>query len=123
MLRIRGEWAKAELELASVCEELGTWHVGHAAGAFYELGEVSLHRGDLEAAAHAFAKCKELGHRALPGLASLELTRENAEAAVALLDEGLAATSDRIRSLSAAPRGGRGAAGDWEGGRSRVGGR
>ena len=51
MLRIRGEWAKAELELASVCEELGTWDVGHTAGAFYELGEVSLNRGDLEAAA------------------------------------------------------------------------
>ncbi len=96
MLRIRGEWAKAELELASICEELGTWHVGHAAAAYYELGEVSLRRGDLEAAAHAFAKCKELGHRALPGLASLELVRGNPETAVALLDEGLAAISDRL---------------------------
>jgi class 3 adenylate cyclase/ATP/maltotriose-dependent transcriptional regulator MalT len=96
MLRIRGEWAKAELELASVCEEVGTWHVGHAAAAYYELGEVSLHRGDLEAAAHAFAECKELGHRALPGLASLELVRGNPETAVALLDEGLAAMSDRL---------------------------
>ena len=96
MLRIRGEWAKAELELASVCEEVGTWHVGHAAAAYYELGEVSLHRGDLEAAAHAFAECKELGHRALPGLASLELVRGNPATAVALLDEGLAAMSDRL---------------------------
>ncbi len=96
MLRIRGEWAKAELELASVCEELGTWHIGHAAGAFYELGEVSLYRGDLEAAAHAFAKCKELGHRGLPGLASLELTRGNPVTALALLEEGLGATSDQF---------------------------
>ncbi len=96
MLRIRGEWAKTELELASVCEEVGTWHVGHAAAAYYELGEVSLHRGDLEAAAHAFAECKDLGHRALPGLASLELVRGNPETAVALLDEGLATMSDRL---------------------------
>ena len=96
MLRIRGEWAKAELELASVCEELGTWDVGHAAGAYYELGEVSLRRGDLEAAAHAFVMCKELGHRALPGLASLELTRGNTKTAAALLDEGLAVTSDQF---------------------------
>jgi class 3 adenylate cyclase len=96
MLRIRGEWTKAELELASVCEELGTWHVGHAAGAYYELGEVSLRRGDLEAAAHAFAACKELGHRALPGFASLELARGNPDTAAALLEEGLAATSDRF---------------------------
>ena len=96
MLRIRGQWAKAELELVSICEEVGTWHVGHAAGAFYELGEVSLYRGDLQAAGHAFAKCKELGHSALPGLASLELVRGNTQAAASLVDEGLAATSDRF---------------------------
>ncbi len=98
MLRIRGEWTKAEVELASVCEELGTWDVGHAAIAYYELGEVSLRRGDLEAAGHAFAECKELGHRALPGLASLELARDNPDAAMALLDEGLATTTDKFKS-------------------------
>jgi class 3 adenylate cyclase len=94
MLRIRGEWAKAEVELASVCEELGTWDVGHSGIAYYELGEVSLRRGDFEAAAKAFAKCKELGRTALPGLASLELVKGNPETAMTLLDEGMTTTSD-----------------------------
>ena len=50
LLRIRGDWAKAELEMASVCDDLGTWGTGHLATAHHELGELSLRRGDLTAA-------------------------------------------------------------------------
>jgi class 3 adenylate cyclase len=94
MLRIRGEWTKAEIETASVCDELGSWHSGHVAIAHYELGEISLRRGDLTAAAEAFAHCRELGHTPLPGMASLELAAGNPEAARALVLDELSTTSD-----------------------------
>ena len=73
ILRVRGEWTKAEVELASVCDDLASWHDGHVSIAHYELGEISLRRGDLAAAAQAFAHCREHGHSQLPGMASLEL--------------------------------------------------
>ena len=93
LLRIRGEWAKAELEMASVCDDLGSWHQPHVAVAQYELGELSLRRGDVAGAAEAFAQCRELGHSAMPGMASAELASGNPEAAVALIRSELAARS------------------------------
>lgn len=105
IMRVRGEWTKAEVELASLCDQLGTWHVGHVASAHYELGVLSLHRGDLSAAATAFAQSRELGHTTLPGAAWLELASGNAEAAIALLQSELAIASaplDRLTLLPAA---------------------
>ena len=96
MLRIRGEWGEGRARVGLGVR--GGRNLARRARRrrLLRAGEASLHRGDLEAAAHAFAECKELGHRALPGLASLELVRGNPATAVALLDEGLAAMSDRL---------------------------
>ncbi|MHB8464680.1 MAG: adenylate/guanylate cyclase domain-containing protein [Acidimicrobiales bacterium] len=94
MLRLRGDWAKAEVEAASVCDELGSWHGGHAAAAYYELGEISMLRGDLESAGEAFARAQEHGHPAQPGRASLELLRGRPQSAVALVEDALRTTTD-----------------------------
>jgi hypothetical protein len=82
--------------MASVCDELGSWHTGHVAIAHYELGELSLRRGDLSAAAEAFAHCRELGHSPLPGMASLELASGNPETALALALGELDTTSEPL---------------------------
>ncbi|MDP9336274.1 MAG: adenylate/guanylate cyclase domain-containing protein [Actinomycetota bacterium] len=105
LLRVRGDWAKAEVEMASVCDDLDAWHPGHVAIAHYELGELSLLRGDLPGAAEAFAHCRELGHSPLPGMASLELARGNPQAAMALVCGELATTNgplERSRLLPVA---------------------
>lgn len=89
--------------MASVCDDLGTWHSGHVATAHYELGELSLRRGDLTAAAGAFAYCRELGHTPLPGMASSELASGHVDTAVALVRAELATTRKpllRSRRLS-----------------------
>jgi class 3 adenylate cyclase len=103
LLRIRGDWAKAELEMASVCDELGSWHTPHVAVAHYELGELSLRRGDLSAATEAFAHCRELGHSPLPGMASLELASGNSEAALALALGELDTTSEPLTRAKLLP--------------------
>ena len=94
LLRIRGDWVKAEVEMASVCDDLGAWHSGHLATAHYELGELSLRRGDLGAAAEAFTRCRELGLSPLPGSASLELASGKPETAAALLRGELSTTNE-----------------------------
>lgn len=102
ILRVRGEWTKAEVELASVCEDLASWHDGHVSIAHYELGEISLRRGDLAAAAQAFAHCREHGYSPLPGMASLELASGRPQVAVALMRAELGTTTqplDRLRLL------------------------
>ena len=105
LLRIRGDWVKAEVEMASVCDDLGAWHSGHVAIAQYELGELSFRRGDLAGAAEAFAQCRELGHSALPGMASVELASGNPEAAVALLRAELTATTRPLARAKLLPVG------------------
>ena len=104
ILRVRGDWVTAEVELASVCDLVGGWDTHHAATAHHELGLLSLRRGDLTAAAEAFAYCREHGQSPLPGMALFELANGNSPAAVALLRGELASTSvpiDRLKLLPA----------------------
>ena len=82
LLRVRGNWISAEIALASVCEQVGGWHPGHAGQAYAELGMLSLHRGDLDAAAVAFVRAREYGSAAQPGLTELALARGEVEVAV-----------------------------------------
>lgn len=103
IMRVRGDWTKAEVELASLCDQLHTWHDGHVATAHYELGVLSLHRGDLAAAATAFARSRELGHTPLPGQAWLELASGNAEAAITMLQSELAMATKPLDRLSLLP--------------------
>jgi tetratricopeptide (TPR) repeat protein len=82
ILRLRGAWIDAQAEAIRASDELrefGTLHiVGHA---FYELGEIRLRTGDLEAAADAFRQAHEHGRDPQPGLALLWLQQGRAHAA------------------------------------------
>jgi class 3 adenylate cyclase len=73
---LRGHWAEAEQEARQACDELERFGLMDAVGyAHYQVGEVRLRMGDLEAAAEAFDRAYEYGHDAQPGLALLHLAR------------------------------------------------
>lgn len=106
ILQQRGEWTEAEVEAARACDELETWDLAHVAVGVYELGMLSLRRGDLPAAQHAFRQVEDLGGSTEPGRATLELLRGRAETASASLKEALEAAGGsalaRARLLPAA---------------------
>jgi class 3 adenylate cyclase len=81
VMLMRGDWSAAEREARAACEELGGFNVEYAAEAFYELGDVKLHIGDLVAAEEAFSRAHELGRDPQPGLARLRLAQGNLKAA------------------------------------------
>ena len=99
VLQHLGQWAEAEVEAARACDELETWDLAHVAVGLYELGMVSLRRGDIRAAEHAFRQVEDLGGTSEPGNATLHLLLGRPEAASASLDEAL----DAMRS-GASPR-------------------
>lgn len=104
IMRLRGEWADAEMEARKACEELRDFSVAYAAGAFYEVGEVRLRVGDLDAAEEAFASAHELGRDPQPGLARIWLERGDANAAMTALSRALAEDApdlERARLLPA----------------------
>jgi class 3 adenylate cyclase len=92
VLQQRGDWAEAELEAARACDELETWDLAHVAVGVYELGMLSLRRGDVAAAEHAFRQVEDLGGSSEPGRATLQLLRGRPEAASASLNEALETT-------------------------------
>jgi len=94
LLRLHGDWSEAESEAARVCDELGSWHVGHVGTAYYELGELSLRKGDLDAADVAFKEAEQRGCAPEPGLTTLRLMRGETEAAAAAIREVLANAAD-----------------------------
>ena len=106
LLRVRGHWSEAEAEVARVFDELATWHVGHVATAYYELGELSLRKGDLDAAREAFDRALELGKVPQPGQALLLLLAGETEGAAVAIRDALDATQtdvpNRARLLPAA---------------------
>ena len=63
-------------------ERLDPQHVGEA---WYEIGEIELRRGDLAAAAAAFAHAADYGKDPQPGLAMLRLAQGDSAVAAALL--------------------------------------
>jgi DNA-binding SARP family transcriptional activator len=88
----RGAWAEAERLARRACASMEKFDVGHAGLAFYQLGEVRLRTGDLDAAGAAFARAAELGTVPQPGTALLDrrtgqLARAAATLAAALADE------------------------------------
>ena len=94
ILQHRGEWAEAEVEAARACDELETWDVAHVAVGLYELGMLSLWRGDVPAAEHAFRQVEALSGSIEPGNATLYLLRGRPEAAAASLNDALDAAGD-----------------------------
>jgi class 3 adenylate cyclase len=106
VLQLRGDWEEAEVEAARACDELASWDAAHVAVGLYELGTLSLRRGDVAAAEHAFREVEQMGGSTQPGRATLELLRGRPETACASLKEALDAAGDdalaRARLLPAA---------------------
>jgi class 3 adenylate cyclase len=111
MKMLQGQWPEAEQEARLACQELQRYRLLDALGyAYYQIGEVRLRMGDLDAAGEAFDRAYEYGDPAQPGLALLQLARgEVAEAgrsiaralAVAAGQEGTPDRATRGRLLPA----------------------
>src|SRR3984893_5411106 len=61
ILQLQGDWEEAEVEAARACDELASWDGAHVAVGLYELGTLSLRRGDVAAAEHAFREVEQMG--------------------------------------------------------------
>jgi tetratricopeptide (TPR) repeat protein len=117
VLMKRGDWAQGEQEALRALEETGRWDLTHSGSMSYELGEMCLHRGDLEGAERAFVRAHQFGFPPRPGLSLVHLARGDVAAATATIDEALAEAGPdpltRARLLPARARIGL-AAGDGE---------
>jgi class 3 adenylate cyclase/tetratricopeptide (TPR) repeat protein len=102
ILRLRGEWPKAEEQAIQACEELHDYNRFVTSGGFYEIGEIRRRRGDFAAAEEAYRKASELGHSPQPGLALLRLAQGKIDAAGAAIKRELA--DDSLDPLSRARR-------------------
>ena len=96
LFQVRGAWDHAEAEATRVCQEVAGIHRTSEAEAFYSVGEIRRLRGDLDGAADAYAKARELGRDPQPGTALMTLAQGRREAALASVTASLAATSDRL---------------------------
>ncbi len=89
IIRLTGDWKKAESEARLACEELRDFSIAYAGEGFYQIGEIRLRLGDFAAAAKSFAEAHELGRDPQPGLAMLHLAQGRTDAARSLLSESL----------------------------------
>jgi class 3 adenylate cyclase len=91
---LRGQWSEAEQEARQACDELQRWGLLDSVGwAHYQIGEVRLRMGDLDAAAESFERAYEFGHDAQPGLSLLQLRRGEVDEAARSIGRALAATA------------------------------
>jgi class 3 adenylate cyclase len=105
IMRLRGAWNDADQELQRATEELADFNPRVAGQAFYEIGEIRLRMGDLEAAEQAFDQARDMARDPEPGLSLLRLAQGKTDAAArsikrALEEESLARL-DRARLLPA----------------------
>jgi DNA-binding CsgD family transcriptional regulator len=106
LLQLGGEWGAA-LEEARLAGERFAGRANEAAAgrALYRQGEILRLRGDLAAAERAYRAASRSGCEPQPGFALLRLAQRRTEAAVAAIEQVLAATPDwveRARQLPAA---------------------
>jgi hypothetical protein len=100
----RGAWVEGEEEALRAVEELRGFNLAHIGPASYELGEIRLRQGKLDAAEDAFLRAHEHGFSPQPGLALLHgIPALNAAAAHArgkleLVVGDAAAAADRLAS-------------------------
>lgn len=82
IIRLRGAWAEAETEARQACAELASHNLlDLASEGFYEIGEIRLRMGDLQAAEEAFRQAHELGRDPNPGMALVRMAQGKADAA------------------------------------------
>ena len=103
VMLMRGDWSAAEREARAACEELGGFNVEYAAEAFYELGDIKLHIGDLVAADEAFSRAHQLGRDPEPGLARLRLAQGNLKAAGTCITGALAEAEAELERAALLP--------------------
>lgn len=96
LLQVHGDWTRAEDEIAQVCRNLEAMNVGAVGLALYELGEVRRMRGDLPAAASAYAQAHEHGIEPQPGLALVWVAEGDPSAALDALKACDARTADPL---------------------------
>ena len=89
IMRLRGEWPRAEEQALAACDELRDYNSFVTAAGYYEIGEIRRRRGDFAAAEEAFASARELGREPEPGLALLRLAQGKVDAAARALKREL----------------------------------
>jgi class 3 adenylate cyclase len=89
VLRLRGEWPKAEEQATQACEELHDYNRQVTAAGFYEIAEIRRRQGNFAAAEEAYRKANELGRDPQPGLALLRLAQGKVDAAAAAIKRSL----------------------------------
>lgn len=89
LLRLHGSWTEAEAEARRASTELDGFISDAAGEAYYELGEIRLLMGDVDAADALFRQAHELGRDPVPGLALLRLEQGRVDSAKALMNRAL----------------------------------
>ena len=102
ILRLRGDWPKAEEQAIQACEELHDYNRSVTAAGFYEIGEIRRRQGAFAAAEEAYRKADDLGRDPQPGLALLRLAQGKVDAAATAIRRALA--SEELDPLSRSKR-------------------
>jgi class 3 adenylate cyclase len=102
ILRLQGEWPKAEQQATQACEELHDYNRPVTAAGFYEIAEIRRRQGNFAAAEEAYRKADELGRDPQPGLALLRLAQGKLDAAAAAIKRTLA--NEQLDPLSRSRR-------------------
>jgi class 3 adenylate cyclase len=103
VMRLRGDWPRAEQTALAACEELLDFDRHITAGGYYEIGEIRRRRGDFAAAEEAYRTANELGRSPQPGLALLQLAEGKVESARAGVDRALEELQDPLARVRALP--------------------
>jgi DNA-binding CsgD family transcriptional regulator len=104
LMQIGGDW-RAALEEARLARERFLQRSNDVAAglASYRQGEVLRLRGDLAAAEQAYREASRRGYEPQPGLALLLVAQNRIDAAVAAIDQVMAATTERVELVRLLP--------------------
>jgi len=103
IMRLRGDWPKAEEQALSACQELSEFNRFVTGFGYYEIGEIRRRRGDFAAAREAYASADEWGHEPQPGLALLELAEGKVDGAAAAMRRTLEHVESSLQRLQLLP--------------------
>lgn len=102
ILRLRGDWAEAEIEARGASDEFRRYSRSDVGWPSAELGLIRLRMGNLAGAEEAFLEAYELGWDPNPGLALLRLAQGDVEGAANSIRDSLE-HPPRVASLEAPP--------------------
>jgi tetratricopeptide (TPR) repeat protein len=90
ILRLRGAYEQAEVEVLEACEELRPYMRRELGWPLNELGRIRLHKGDVQGAEEALLAAHRAGWDPQPGLALVRLAQGDAGAAAGAIRDALA---------------------------------